>query len=262
MLRGMNAQVPGPLTVTSSPIIKVNSPSSTQATSSLSWCRCRVLAVPAGNVSSNIMMLSFVSRPSSFKVKERPGDGESKCLPPPAGKTKPSVVLNSVPPCGGTKNKPGRLDPPGLDLGVTSKDRARNGRTGERKVHESRVERALINDQPRTMPNPAEVSVRSIRGSVKVRRPRSRAKWNMGLLRDADLDGPRISDCGFYVLVQPKQVGRIIPVLEGDEPSIIVAIGGPDPCCFLSVQVIDIDFAGRERFHCRPELTSPLDLMC
>ena len=36
MSRGMNAQVPGPPTVTSSPILNVNSPASTQATSSLS----------------------------------------------------------------------------------------------------------------------------------------------------------------------------------------------------------------------------------
>ena len=39
MSRGMNAQVPGPPTVTASPIIKVSSPSSTHATSSLSRCR-------------------------------------------------------------------------------------------------------------------------------------------------------------------------------------------------------------------------------
>jgi len=38
-LRGKNAQVPGPPTVTSSPILKVISPASTQATSSLSRCR-------------------------------------------------------------------------------------------------------------------------------------------------------------------------------------------------------------------------------
>ena len=37
--RGINAQVPGPPTVISSPIWKVISPASTQATSSLSWCR-------------------------------------------------------------------------------------------------------------------------------------------------------------------------------------------------------------------------------
>src|SRR5271157_1365684 len=43
------------------------------------------------------MMLSLVSRPSSFKTKERPGVGESKRLPPPAGKTKPSAALMSMP---------------------------------------------------------------------------------------------------------------------------------------------------------------------
>jgi hypothetical protein len=37
-LRGMKAQKPGPPLVASSPILKVNSPASTQATSSLSRC--------------------------------------------------------------------------------------------------------------------------------------------------------------------------------------------------------------------------------
>jgi hypothetical protein len=32
--------------------------------------------LPAGKVSSNIMMLSLVSRPSSFTAKERPGVGD------------------------------------------------------------------------------------------------------------------------------------------------------------------------------------------
>ena len=70
------------------------------------------------------------------------------------------------------------------------------------------------------------------------------------------------SDCGFNVLVQPKQIGRIVLVLERDEPSIVGAVGGPNARCFLSVKVIDINFAGCEGFHCRPERTGPLDLMC
>src|SRR5438094_1500205 len=95
----MKAQVPGPPTVTSSPILNVNSPASTQATSSLSRCRWKRLAVPAGKVSSNIMMLSLVSRPRSFKAKERAGVGESKCFPPPAGTTKPFVAVMLLSSC-------------------------------------------------------------------------------------------------------------------------------------------------------------------
>jgi hypothetical protein len=78
--------------------LKGNSPASTQATSSLSRCRWKRLAVPAGRVSSNIMMLSLVSRPRSFKAKERPGVGESKCFPPPAGTTKPFGAVMCCPP--------------------------------------------------------------------------------------------------------------------------------------------------------------------
>jgi hypothetical protein len=46
-----------------------------------------------GQVSSNIMMLSSVSRPRSFNAKGRPGVGGSKCVPPPAGRTKPFAAL-------------------------------------------------------------------------------------------------------------------------------------------------------------------------
>src|SRR5438034_9908494 len=104
-LRGMKAQVPGPPTVTSSPILKVNSPASTQATSSLSRCRWKRLAAPPGRVSSNIMMLSSVSRPRSFNAKERSGVGESKCFPPPAGTTKPFVAVMLLSSCGGIRQE-------------------------------------------------------------------------------------------------------------------------------------------------------------
>jgi hypothetical protein len=50
------------------------------------------------------MMLSLVSRPSSFMAKERPGAGESKCLPPPADMTKPAAALMLV-------SSPGAADP-------------------------------------------------------------------------------------------------------------------------------------------------------
>src|SRR5712691_3701482 len=88
-LRGKNAQEPGPPTVTSSPILKVISPASTQATSSLSRCRWNRLLVPTGTVSSNSMMLSLVSWPTSFRAAKRPGAPMSRCFPPPSGTTKP-----------------------------------------------------------------------------------------------------------------------------------------------------------------------------
>jgi hypothetical protein len=65
---------------------------------------------------------------------------------------------------------------------------------------------------------------------------------------------------GFDVLVQPKQVGRVILVLQGDEAPVVVCIGGLDPGPLLCIQVIDVDFARRERLHCRPELAGPLDM--
>src|SRR5262249_21524608 len=98
-LRGRNAHVPGPPTVTSSPILKVISPASTQATSSLSRWRCKRLLVPAGTVSSNSMMLPLVSWPTSFKAAKRPGAAMSRCFPPPAGTTRPrsAFMLMSFP---------------------------------------------------------------------------------------------------------------------------------------------------------------------
>src|SRR3989441_3031976 len=95
-LRGKNAQVPGPPTLTSSPILKVISPSITHATSSLSRWRWKRLLVPAGKVSSNIMMLSLVSWPRSFNAAKRPGAPMSRCAPPPAGTTKPFVAFMLV----------------------------------------------------------------------------------------------------------------------------------------------------------------------
>ena len=82
----------GPPTVTSSPILKVISPVSTQATSSLSRCRWKRLLAPTGTVPSNSMMLSLVSWPRSFKAAKRPGAVMSRCFPPPAGTTKPFVA--------------------------------------------------------------------------------------------------------------------------------------------------------------------------
>jgi hypothetical protein len=95
-LRGKKPQEPALPTVTSSPIFIVTSPSSTQATSSLSWCRWNVVSVPTGAVSSNSMMLSAVSPPSSFSAEERPGAPICRSLPPPGGTTKPFASMSGL----------------------------------------------------------------------------------------------------------------------------------------------------------------------
>src|SRR5207245_2510617 len=86
---GGAATGPVPPPVTPRPLLKVISPASTQATSSLSRCRWNMLLVPTGTVSSNSMMLSLVSCPTSFRAAKRPGAPMSRCFPPPAGTTKP-----------------------------------------------------------------------------------------------------------------------------------------------------------------------------
>jgi hypothetical protein len=69
------------------------------------------------------------------------------------------------------------------------------------------------------------------------------------------------SNRGLDVLIQPKQVGRVILVLQSDKTFVVTAISGLDPGSFLCVQVVDIDLTGRKRFDCRPDLAGPLDMM-
>src|SRR4029077_10073460 len=88
----MKAQVPGPPTVTSSPILKVISPVSTQATSSLSRCRWNVVSVAEGAASSNSMTMSAVSPPTNLSAAERPG-AMLNIDPPPGGTTKPFPLI-------------------------------------------------------------------------------------------------------------------------------------------------------------------------
>src|SRR6185312_14090640 len=81
--------------ITSSPIRKVNSPSSTHATSSLSWCRwSQLFLLPAGTLCSNRVTLWPVSRPNSFMDTTCP-DASLRCFPPPAGTTNPLVMRDS-----------------------------------------------------------------------------------------------------------------------------------------------------------------------
>jgi hypothetical protein len=78
-------RVPGPPTVTSSPILKVISPASTQA---------------------------LVSWPTSFKAAKRPGVAMSRCWPPPAGTTKPFVAVILVSSWGYRSSQTAIMRPP------------------------------------------------------------------------------------------------------------------------------------------------------
>src|SRR5262245_57364445 len=88
--------MPGPPVVTVSPILNVNSPSSTQAISSLSRCRwSQLFLAPAGTVCSNRVTLSPVSRPNSFMDMTWP-DASSRCLPPPGGTNTPLFMVMAI----------------------------------------------------------------------------------------------------------------------------------------------------------------------
>src|SRR5206468_228829 len=63
---------------------------------SLSRCRWNRLLVPTGTVSSNSMMLSLVSWPTSFRAAKRPGAPMSRCFPPPVGTTRPVFASISM----------------------------------------------------------------------------------------------------------------------------------------------------------------------
>ena len=59
--------------------------------------------------------------------------------------------------------------------------------------------------------------------------------------------------CRLDVLVEPERVPRIVFILQSEEPPEVVAVGGPDPCASLGVQVVDIYFPAREGLHRRPD---------
>src|SRR5438067_9673396 len=55
--------------------------------------------------------------------------------------------------------------------------------------------------------------------------------------------------CRLDILVEPERVPRIVFILQSEEPPEVVAVGGPDPCASLGVQVVDIYFPAREGLH-------------
>src|SRR4029077_365977 len=65
------------------------------------------------------MILSLVSWPRSFKANKRPGVGDEKCFPPPAGMTRPLVAVMASLPLG-DENKIPRLDLAGYRSGRLS----------------------------------------------------------------------------------------------------------------------------------------------
>ena len=71
----------------------------------------------------------------------------------------------------------------------------------------------------------------------------------------------RRSNGGLDVLVQPKQVGRVILVLQSDKTFVVAAVSSLDPGSFLYIQMVDVDLTGCKRFDCRPDLARPLDMI-
>src|SRR5262249_6231089 len=76
--------------------MKVISPASTQATSSLSRWRWKRLLVPAGRVSSQSMRPPLVPRPRRFKAAKPPGAPLSRCVAPASGEQVRPRALMSV----------------------------------------------------------------------------------------------------------------------------------------------------------------------
>jgi hypothetical protein len=88
--RGSKAQVPGPPTVNSSSILKVNF-AALYVGRLVVVARWDVVSVLAGAVFSNSMMLSPVSPPNSLSAAERPG-AMLKIEPLPGGTIKPFLT--------------------------------------------------------------------------------------------------------------------------------------------------------------------------
>src|SRR3712207_2193393 len=64
-----------------------------------------------------------------------------------------------------------------------------------------------------------------------------------------------------YVLIEAKLVGRIVLVLQGYQPLVVLAVRLPNPVFSFFSQVVDVDAAFEERFHRLEELTRPPDVL-
>jgi len=100
-LRGKNAQVPGPPTVTLVPDLEGDLAGEHPGDLVAVACRWNRLLVPTGTVSSNSMMLSLVSWPTSFRAAKRPGARHVEMLPTARGYDQPLCRVHiDVLPCG------------------------------------------------------------------------------------------------------------------------------------------------------------------
>src|SRR5258706_1427988 len=64
-------------------------------------------------------------------------------------------------------------------------------------------------------------------------------------------------DRRFDILIKRKEVGRIIPVLEGNQPFVVSPVGGSHPSLPFIAQEVDIDSAAGKGLHGPPACTGP-----
>src|SRR5215212_3693289 len=62
------------------------------------------------------------------------------------------------------------------------------------------------------------------------------------------------------VLVEAEEVGRVVLVLQRNQPIVVGVIGGPHPLLALHTEIIDIDRRWRERLQRVPKFSRPGDV--
>src|SRR5712691_11975612 len=63
------------------------------------------------------------------------------------------------------------------------------------------------------------------------------------------------------ILVQPEEVRRVVLVLQGDQPVILLTVHCPDPVLFVYIKVVDIGSLAFIWSHRLPELTCPANVL-
>jgi hypothetical protein len=106
--------------------------------------------------------------------------------------------------------------------------------------------------------------------SPSPRRRGAMGPWGIqGLHGRHDYRGPMVGGIGVRspgrldVLVEPEEVGRIVPVLERHETIVDRAVRRPDAVGALLAwfQVVDVDAAGGVRLDRLPDIACPLDVL-
>jgi hypothetical protein len=64
----------------------------------------------------------------------------------------------------------------------------------------------------------------------------------------------------FDILIERKEIGRIISVLEGNQPLVVVPVSCSRPSLSLVAQEVDVDPAAATRFQCPPACARPCDM--